>query len=51
MVYMDNSATTRQYSCVSEAMIKYAEEFYGNPSSLHSMGLTAKKVADRKSVV
>lgn len=42
MVYMDNSATTRQYSCVSEAMIKYAEEFYGNPSSLHSMGLTAE---------
>lgn len=41
-VYMDNSATTRQYSCVSEAMIKYAEDFYGNPSSLHNMGLAAE---------
>lgn len=43
IVYLDNSATTRQYDEVTEAMYKLAKENYGNPSSLHSMGLAAEK--------
>ncbi len=42
-VYLDNSATTRQYDEVTDAMYKVAKENYGNPSSLHSMGLAAEK--------
>ena len=43
IVYLDNSATTRQYDEVTDAMYKLAKENYGNPSSLHSMGLAAEK--------
>ncbi len=42
-VYLDNSATTRQYDRVTEVMKKSIEEAYGNPSSLHKMGLAAEK--------
>ncbi len=41
MVYLDNSATTRQYDEVTELMYKIAREDFGNPSSLHSMGFEA----------
>lgn len=41
MVYLDNSATTRQYDEVSELMYRIAKDDYGNPSSLHSMGFEA----------
>ena len=43
VVYLDNSATTRQYDEVTEAMYRVAKECYGNPSSLHSLGLAAEK--------
>lgn len=43
-VYLDNSATTRQYDEVTELMYKTASDFYGNPSSLHRMGLEAEKL-------
>ncbi len=43
IVYLDNSATTRQYDEVTEAMYRVAKECYGNPSSLHSVGLAAEK--------
>ena len=42
-IYLDNSATTRQYDQVTRAMTRAMEEFYGNPSSLHAMGLAAEK--------
>lgn len=42
-VYLDNSATTRQYDEVTDIMVKYMKEYYGNPSSLHAMGFTAEK--------
>lgn len=42
-VYLDNSATTRQYERVTEVMKTSMEENYGNPSSLHKLGLVAEK--------
>lgn len=42
-VYLDNSATTKQYDQVNKAMLETMESFYGNPSSLHGLGLEAEK--------
>lgn len=44
MIYLDNSATTRQYDEVTELMYKMAKENYGNPSSLHAMGFDAGNI-------
>ena len=43
LVYLDNSATTRQYDEVTELMSRAMRENFGNPSSLHSLGLKAEK--------
>ncbi len=32
MIYMDNSATTRQYDEVTDLMIRLQQEEFGNPS-------------------
>lgn len=42
-VYLDNSATTRQYDVVTDKMIEYMREDFGNPSSLHRLGINAEK--------
>ncbi len=42
-VYLDNSSTTRQHDCVTDLMVKMMREDFGNPSSLHRMGVTAEK--------
>lgn len=51
-VYLDNSATTKPYREVVAEMVKYMESRYGNPSSLHRMGIDAEKAMKeaRKSV-
>ena len=41
MIYLDNSATTRQYDEVTELMYKAAKDNFGNPSSLHALGFEA----------
>lgn len=41
MIYLDNSATTRQYDEVTELMYKVAKDNFGNPSSLHALGFEA----------
>ncbi len=43
-VYLDNSATTRQYDEVTDLMAKVARESFGNPSSLHHLGLESEKM-------
>lgn len=43
LVYLDNSSTTKQYDEVTELMYKISKETFGNPSSLHSLGLAAEK--------
>lgn len=45
-VYADNSATTPVYPEVLEAMMPAFGELYGNPSSLYSKGVEAKRVLD-----
>lgn len=45
-VYADNAATTAVYPEVAQEMLPYLTEHYGNPSSLHSMGMEAKKALD-----
>lgn len=42
-VYLDNSATTKQYDFVTDKMVEYMKEDFGNPSSLHRLGITAEK--------
>lgn len=52
MVYLDNSATTKVRTEVLKEIIDVNENYYGNPSSLHRMGLKVEKKIEeaRKSV-
>ena len=45
-IYLDHNATTPVASEVREAMEPYWREGYGNPSSLHRMGQTARHAMD-----
>ena len=42
-VYLDNSSTTRPYDRTLKIMMKVLGEDFGNPSSLHSLGVAAEK--------
>src|SRR5674476_439335 len=44
LIYLDNSATTRQYDQVTAEMVRVMENDYGNPSSRHRLGLSAEKI-------
>ena len=41
--YLDNSATTRCSERAKDLMVKVLMEDYGNPSSLHTMGVVAER--------
>ena len=43
-IYLDNSATTRQYDEVTAFMAEVASDSYGNPSSLHTKGIEAERI-------
>lgn len=43
LAYLDNSATTRPYDPVIRLMLECLERDYGNPSSLHRMGMEGEK--------
>lgn len=42
-VYLDNSATTKPYDEVIEEVASTMKNFYGNPSSAHSLGFKAEQ--------
>lgn len=52
MIYFDNSATTKPYPEVIESFIKVSTDYFGNPSSLHGMGVQSEKLlsAARKQI-
>lgn len=52
MIYLDNSATTKQYPQVTEMMVRCMEEDFGNPSSLYQLGVDSEKILKeaRKSI-
>ena len=41
--YLDNSSTTRPYDSVTDKMAEIMKSQYGNPSSLHRLGIAAEK--------
>lgn len=43
-VYLDNSATTKPYQSVRDAVNKVLDADFGNPSTLYSLGLSAEKI-------
>lgn len=51
MIYLDNAATTKPSEAAAKAMLA-AAEYFGNPSSLHRLGIEAEKLvtAARKSI-
>ena len=46
LVYLDNNATTRMRDEVLDAMMPYMKNIYGNASSVHQFGRTARKAID-----
>ena len=46
-IYLDYNATTPIDPRVAEAMLPYVHEHYGNPSSSHSLGVTARQGVER----
>lgn len=45
-IYVDNAATTAMSDTAINAMTPFLKDVYGNPSSLHTVGQTAKECLD-----
>ena len=46
MIYLDNAATTKTAPEVVDAMLPYFSEYYGNASTIYSLGAESKKAVD-----
>lgn len=46
MIYLDNAATTKTAPEVVDAMLTYFSEYYGNASTIYSLGAESKKAMD-----
>ena len=44
MIYFDNAATTKIYDDALTSYVQVSEKFFGNPSSLHQLGVDAFQV-------
>ncbi|MFD3445298.1 cysteine desulfurase family protein [Microbacteriaceae bacterium 4G12] len=52
MIYFDNSATTKPYEEVLQSYVTVAQKYFGNPSSIHSLGSEAERLlAQSRSIV
>lgn len=47
IIYLDNAATTKTSPTVLEAMLPYFSEYYGNASSIYSIGAKSKEAINR----
>jgi len=47
IIYLDNSATTKPYDEVVEYMAHILRNVFGNPSSLHTLGIEAEKAVKK----
>lgn len=47
LVYFDHNATTRIDDTVMEAMLPYFQQEFGNPSSRHTYGISARRAIDK----
>ena len=45
-IYVDHAATTPMHPDVIEKMTQNNDEYFGNPSSIHSYGREARKIID-----
>lgn len=46
VIYLDNNATTRPLPAAVDAMLRALRDEYGNPSSIHGLGESARKIVD-----
>lgn len=44
MIYLDNSATTKPFPEVIDSFVTVATKYFGNPSSLHELGMKAERL-------
>lgn len=51
MHYLDNAATTKPPETVCQAVLRAMTENFGNPSSLHGLGVGAEKILDESRAV
>ncbi|SFJ07521.1 cysteine desulfurase family protein [Thermoflavimicrobium dichotomicum] len=47
MIYLDNSATTKTHPDVISVMTDVMNNIYGNPSSLHGLGVKAERLVEQ----
>ena len=47
LIYVDNAATTKMSRTAIDAMLPYMETYYGNPSSLHTVGQQAAEALQK----
>lgn len=45
-IYADNAATTRLSKEALDAMMPYLTDYYGNPSSLYSLGVKSRQAVE-----
>lgn len=52
MIYFDNSATTKMSERAKDKMLSVMESDFGNPSSLHKLGLSAEKqISEARAII
>src|SRR2546430_1743803 len=46
-IYLDHNATTRPHPTVAQAMARFLDEDFGNPSSIHAAGRPAREAVEQ----